>query len=158
MQTPEEIIGADALLELNLAGYEVVEKINTGLALVEPDGFEEFYAAYPRKVGKPAAKKAYRAALKAKAKHPEIMAGLDRYLATRPDPKYIPYPATFLNQERWKDHPDAVRPAKESNLFFTAARMVGENGQQGTATGSRDDRHDALGVGQYAIEDHRRDR
>lgn len=152
MQTPEEIIGADALLELNLAGYEVVEKINKGLALVEPDGFEEFYTAYPRKVGKPAALRAYRAALKRKAKHPDIMAGLARYMATRPDPRYIPYPATFLNQSRWEDQSDAVRPAAESNLFFTAARMVGENGQQRTQGSPRDDRHDVVGVGQCAIE------
>lgn len=76
------------------------------------DGFEQFWGTYPRKVGKQAAVKAYKNALK--HTQPEtILTALHLYkLATRDkDPQYIAHPATWLNQHRWLDeHPTQTEP------------------------------------------------
>jgi len=73
--------------------------------------FDEFWATYPLKRDKGAAKKAFPKALN-KISFEEIMAGVDRLVS---DPnlemKYCPYPATWLNGERWTDAP---LPGRES--------------------------------------------
>ncbi|KKL94165.1 hypothetical protein LCGC14_1867430 [marine sediment metagenome] len=90
-----------------------------------PVGFDRFWDAYPRKVGKPSAQKAWRRvfirALSVAWDHGEIapprqqelgnkiLAGLELWKATEQWQKdggqFIPYPATFLNQRRWEDDP-----------------------------------------------------
>lgn len=65
----------------------------------EPDGFDQWWAEYPRKDAKGAARKAYAAALK-KATEAELLTGVRLY-PFQPDPQYQPMPATWLNQERW---------------------------------------------------------
>lgn len=66
--------------------------------------FEEWYAIYPRKVGRGQALKAYRAARK-KASAEEIVSGLRAQLEdlTSREKAFIPHPATWLNGERWAD-------------------------------------------------------
>ena len=64
--------------------------------------FDSFWARYPRKIGKPAAVKAWKAA---KADPPAVMAGLERWIGQWHDPQFIPHPSTFLNQRRWEDAP-----------------------------------------------------
>ena len=76
----------------------------------DPDsdlGFREFWAAYPRKVGKWAAWKAWRklkitAELKA-----TILAAVEAHKEsdswTKDDGKFIPHPGTWLNNRRWED-------------------------------------------------------
>lgn len=70
-------------------------------------GFDDFWAAYPRKTVKSAARKAYAKAVK-KARHEEIMFGLSRHLPAlqAKEQQFIPHPATWLNQERWSDEPE----------------------------------------------------
>lgn len=63
--------------------------------------FEQFYSRYPRKRSRGFALRAFRSARK-KAGFAEIMAGLERYKFD-PDPGWQPYPATWLNGERWND-------------------------------------------------------
>lgn len=66
----------------------------------DPD-FARFWAAYPRKVGKGQARKAWAAAT-GRFPASEVLAGLQG--AKWPsDARYIPYPATWLNGERWAD-------------------------------------------------------
>lgn len=71
-----------------------------------PPGFNEFWKAYPRKVGK---KKARRDWIKAKDKPaPEVLlAALEAQKKseqwTKDGGQYIPNPATWLNQGRWDD-------------------------------------------------------
>lgn len=69
--------------------------------------FAEFYAAYPRKVGRGEAEKAWRKAVKHAAPQAIINAA-KRYAASRhgQDSKFTPYPATWLNQKRWEDEPE----------------------------------------------------
>lgn len=71
--------------------------------------FEEFWAAYPNKVGKPKARASLQAALQ-NASIEVIMSGLRRYIAAKPADRAWLNPATFLNQERWDDQPAVVVP------------------------------------------------
>jgi uncharacterized protein YdaU (DUF1376 family) len=76
---------------------------------------ESFWPAYPNKVGKPAAERAYQAARKRGADLARIMAGLTRYMRDKPVDRPWLNPATFLNQERWADE-----PASAAVLPFTS--------------------------------------
>lgn len=68
--------------------------------------FDEFWAEYPKKVGKIAAKKAFERAIRA-ASLESLLSALRRQKCgsqwTRDGGQYIPNPATWLNQGRWED-------------------------------------------------------
>lgn len=79
----------------------------------EPEGFGEFWSAYPRKVGKDAARKAF-----AKRKpDPELLAKMLAAVAIqakstqwqRDGGQYIPHPSTWLNEGRWNDGEGAAQ-------------------------------------------------
>jgi hypothetical protein len=94
--------------------------------------FDAFYTRYPRKVGKPAAKRAYRTARK-KADAETIAAGLSAwmpYWQAKNDMELVPHPSTWLNQERWNDIPP---PIAVKNL--SAAQSVAEKKQRLFGTG-----------------------
>lgn len=101
-------------------GEEQVEK-NT-----ENDVFDDFWALYPRRAGKPAARKALTAALK-KANPADIGDGLQRWVrfwaAAKTDPQFIPHPATWLNQERWADMPPPIKQSGASYARQQAERI-----------------------------------
>lgn len=69
-----------------------------------PDGFDAFWAVYPRKVGKPKAQTAYASALRRDFKPSEIFAGAERY---RDDPnrldEFTAHPSTWLARDGWND-------------------------------------------------------
>lgn len=69
--------------------------------------FDEFYAAYPRHIGKRAAEKAWNSATK-RADPAVIVAAAVVYRDARNghDPKFTPYPSTWLNRDSWCDEPD----------------------------------------------------
>ena len=71
-------------------------------------GFESFWLACPRRIGKEAARKAYEKARKM-VSDSELLEGIRRYAATRAgqDEQYTVHPATWLNQGRWADEPAA---------------------------------------------------
>ena len=68
------------------------------------DGFAEFWAIYPRKVGKTYAQAAWKKARK-KATTEQIVAACKLYAALRrgQDPQYTAHPTSWLNAERWLD-------------------------------------------------------
>lgn len=76
--------------------------------------FAEFWEWYPRKVGKPDALTAYKKAVR---NHDEqtIIDGAERYRLdpNLPPPKFIPYPATWINREGWNDEPCADRVVED---------------------------------------------
>lgn len=79
-----------------------------------PDGeaaFDRFYAAYPRKVGRKDAERAFQRA--ARDVDPErLVDAAERYAADPNQPtdrSKIPHPATWLNQGRWDDEPLPAR-------------------------------------------------
>jgi uncharacterized protein YdaU (DUF1376 family) len=72
--------------------------------------FETWWALYPRKTGKLAGRKAYDAARKRGATADQLRDGLGR-TAWSTDPRYIPHPATWLNEGRWMDAEPAAAAA-----------------------------------------------
>lgn len=66
--------------------------------------FEQFWFAYPRKVGKKQAMKAYATAVK-ETKAETILAAIEKQKPTWKDPQFIPHPATWLNRGSWDDEP-----------------------------------------------------
>lgn len=69
------------------------------------DWFDRFWVAYPRKVGKAAARKAFGKARRS-SEFPTIdnlIAAVERYKASISDMKYCAHPTTWLTQGRWLD-------------------------------------------------------
>ena len=75
-----------------------------------PDRFDEFYSIYPRKKEPKEARKAYLKAVKGGALEHDIIEGARRYRQScvGEEPKFIKYPATWLNRGCWDDEPDEV--------------------------------------------------
>jgi hypothetical protein len=69
--------------------------------------FAEFWAAYPKRVAKAAAEKAFAAAIKRGADPAALIEGAKRYASERTgqDQKFTKHPATWLNAECWLDEP-----------------------------------------------------
>lgn len=85
----------------------------------DADGFPAFWAAYPRKIRKVDASKAYAKALK-RAGPQAITAGLERHLPIweHTEPGFIPHAATWLNGDRWEDEPtpSRARPSRPPGI------------------------------------------
>lgn len=76
----------------------------------DPEAFDAFWSAYPRKVGKGAARKAWEKITRT-VDPAVIVAGLTRQARSLTDAHergYCPHPSTWLNQERWADEVDNV--------------------------------------------------
>ena len=90
--------------------------------------FSSFWDAYPRKVGKQAAEKAF-----AKVNVPVevLLKAIERQKRTEQwqDVKYIPHPSTWLNQGRWEDEV-SVLPKAEAEAPMPKPRrfILDENG------------------------------
>ena len=71
------------------------------------DGFDEFWAAYPKKVGKDAAFKAWKKLKKPaqtlEAIHQALSWQTDSSQWRKNSGQFIPNPATYLNEGRWQD-------------------------------------------------------
>lgn len=93
--------------------------------------FDEFWAAYPRKVGRKAAQKAFDklapnaellvailAALAAQAKSPKWIT----------EPQFVPHASTWLNGQRWEDAVEGIapvtqrQPTQPERKYFTAPK------------------------------------
>ena len=74
--------------------------------------FEAFWLAYPRKVGKTAARKAWKSAVRVNSAT-FIAAGLQAQLPKllTSEERFRPHPATWLNEGRWEDEAAAPRKA-----------------------------------------------
>lgn len=72
------------------------------------DEFARFWRAWPNKVGKPAAERAFK---KVAGEIEDILAGIDRYVRDKPADRPWLNPATFINQRRWEDQPAPVSPS-----------------------------------------------
>ncbi len=71
------------------------------------NGFDQFWEAYPRKVGKGAARKSWQRLSPGPELLQEILNSLGEQVYSDPwlreSGRYIPHPTTWLNQERWTD-------------------------------------------------------
>lgn len=92
------------------------------------DDFTAFWAAYPRRVGKLDALKAYERARKLDSAE-SILAGVAKYKRHMPDEaRFVCHPATWLNKGRWMDEYEVVVEAKED--WFTICQQT-HNGECG---------------------------
>lgn len=111
---------ADSLLLIPDSGFLIPDTPAPAGKIKKPiraprsgDGlFSEFWSAYPNKVAKAAAEKAWNKINPDKPLFDEIMAGLDRARGspswTKDGGQFIPHPATWLNGMRWTDAPVTV--------------------------------------------------
>lgn len=101
--------------------------------------FTEWWDLYPHKVGKSAAEAAYLRAL-SRASPEALLAGVRRYIATKPPDRQWCNPTTFLNQDRHLDQPAMLLPlpggqngnpprrrqSAHQTLFDAAAELAAE--------------------------------
>ena len=75
------------------------------------DAFDRFWAAYPRKVGKGAAEKAWSKIQGVSSLLTRMLEAIEQAKRTpqwtKDAGQFIPHPATWLNQKRWEDEPEA---------------------------------------------------
>lgn len=93
-----------------------------------PDAWDQFWQAFPNKVGKPVAMRKFDSARRRCPSWARFWAGVQRYVNKTDDRPWL-NPSTFLNQDRWDEAP-APRPVKGGSAgpsFFDAA-MGGDLG------------------------------
>ena len=108
------------------------KKVHTPVQQPLPNGenaFALFWEAYPKKVAKPKAQKAFLkqgcvdaidsilAALKIQNASPSW---------TKDGGQYIPYPATWLNERRWEDSITTSAPQSEGEILDEYWRSIGQ--------------------------------
>lgn len=78
--------------------------------------FARFWQAYPKKIGKQAARKAF---LRAEVPLDTLLSALERQRGDpqwqRENGRFIPHPVTWLNQARWED--EAAGPASDCKMY-----------------------------------------
>ena len=92
-------------------------------------GFDQFWTSYPKKVGKEAAKKAFD---RVNVPVETLLAAIERQKCSdqwsRDKGRYIPNPATWLNQGRWEDELEQREEAgsgERQERYFTLADLPG---------------------------------
>lgn len=89
----------------------------------EPVGFDEFWLACPRKVGKDAARRAYVKAVRSgfapELIRDKMITAARFWKASRTEQRFIPHPATWLNSGRYED-PDQTLPSSRHRSFVDA--------------------------------------
>jgi len=92
-------------------------------------GFSEFWEAYPRKVGKGAARRSWKKIKPDPELQEKILDSVVQHSYsfewTRENGQYIPHPVTYLNQERWEDEVKKAPAAmsKEDHLADVERRL-----------------------------------
>jgi hypothetical protein len=82
--------------------------------------FAGFWKLYPKHVAKPAAERAFVGAINKGHNPGAILAALSEWLNAgrfSADEKFIPHPATWLNQERWADEIQKPKLPKTEEVF-----------------------------------------
>lgn len=91
--------------------------------------FEQWWAQYPKKVGKQAALKAWKNAQN-RPRINDLLAALARACASeqwrKDGGQFIPNPATWLNQGRWDDEPVRILPAQPKAQVKVESKPVAQ--------------------------------
>ncbi|NDK31196.1 hypothetical protein [Nesterenkonia haasae] len=100
--------------ETSSVDFSLISPEDAGPSL--DDLFNEFWSHWPKKVKKPEAHAAFMKAVKDKrATAKRIITGAKAYAAADlPDKKFIPNPATWLNNDQWNDDPNDSISGSES--------------------------------------------
>jgi hypothetical protein len=97
------------------------------------EAFDRFWKAYPKRVAKEAARKAYDKALERGATDAALLAGAQRYAAERngQDAKFTKHPATWLNGGCWEDElPGAPVIDQDGNVVAVEQSQHQENEEE----------------------------
>lgn len=93
---------------------EKESKEKSGRSLSLADGFDMFWAAYPRHTAKDVARKSWGRLNPSSELVKVILSAIDRQKTsaqwTRDNGQFIPHPATWLNQHRWEDELPSAQP------------------------------------------------
>lgn len=119
----------DIELETDTPIGEVSDKPKTMKEDNIDTAFATFWEAYPKKINRNGSYKAFCNIKRVVAKMPAIMGALERFKQSqewaKENGKYIPYPLTWLRQERWLDVQDTIGQARASSFdgdeFFASA-------------------------------------
>jgi hypothetical protein len=90
--------------------------------------FDEFWKAYPRRIGKLAAKKAYDRARRGGVTQAELLDGVALYRQHKPGYADWAHPASWLNAGRWADEwgaPERNTPAEPIDWYAECQREHG---------------------------------
>ena len=86
---------------------KAIKKQNKELNELQEKQFDKFWQAYPKKVSKKQAQKSWKKIKPSLELFEKILKALEMVKQTeqwkKDNGKYVPYPATWLNQERWTD-------------------------------------------------------
>lgn len=92
--------------------------------------FDDFWEAYPNKVGKASAKTKYEKKVKDLATHNLIMKDLEKrkyfHEWIKDGGRYIPHPTTYLNNERWNDEYQTTQQNQTLDLIAKLEREENE--------------------------------
>jgi Domain of unknown function (DUF4373) len=109
------------------------QKHTTGVAVVSMGllGFDDFYSAYPKRVGKDAARKAWNKLNPSQSLINQILNDIRQRVeqgawCTGPGKAFIPGPAPYLNQEKWTDEIIPRPEFKQPQDFSRIAREAQE--------------------------------
>lgn len=101
---------------ISAGGVSTKEKVLT----FEETAFNEFWSAYPKKVNKKGCYKSFIKIKNLKEEMQAIMEALERFKASKgwlkDNGQFVPYPVTFINQERWKDEQQVTREEILQNI------------------------------------------
>ncbi len=102
---------------------KAIKKQNKELNELQEKQFDKFWQAYPRKVSKKEAQKSWKKINPSLELFEKILKALEMVKQTeqwkKDNGKFIPYPATWLNQERWTDEikmMQDIKPVFEQEL------------------------------------------
>mgnify|MGYP006932608314 CR=1 FL=1 len=136
-----EPLRADALADYDDLGTEAILKIRPGIQQdwrkadevvlasnantsqkpqsAPVSNFDTFWALVPRRVGKKAAERAWRA-VERRGESQEAIDGMRAYARaftqSGTDLKYVPHPSTWLNRRGWEDDLEAVFPSQKPQM------------------------------------------
>lgn len=95
---------------------KTIKKQNKELNELQKKQFDKFWQAYPRKVSKKEAQKSWKKINPSLELFEKILKALEMVKQTeqwkKDNGKFIPYPATWLNQERWNDEINMMQDNK----------------------------------------------
>lgn len=121
----------EALIDRLVRGWIRVRERSCRVAYPQPSQeelFDVFWRAYPRRVGKGEARKAWMRLTPSHELVQQMLATLAWQVKTdqwvRDDGQYIPHPATWLRQERWEDEPLTLTRPSNTGKPTSAAYSI----------------------------------
>lgn len=111
---------------------KAIKKQNKELNELQEKQFDKFWQAYPKKVSKKQAQKSWKKINPSLELFEKILKALEMVKQTeqwkKDNGKYVPYPATWLNQERWTDEinmmQDTIKKEPKKKIIYKPAGRI----------------------------------